>query len=392
MRMHFVGLPHVVATKEYNACAYNCKHIKTCRMMRSLGHHVIDYSAEGSQVDCDEHVTIITAQEQERFFGGHDWKAKGFNIKWDIREPYWRLANQRAAEEIKKRLEPGDFICLIGGNCQKPIADTLGEQQAIVVEYGCGYNGCFSNFIVFESFTHQACVYGMLSKDPDGHLYHTVIPNSYDPDDFPKGDGSGDYLLFISRLIHRKGIEIALETAKASGLKLILAGQGVHSLTSDLLVTEEGMRIPLEPGRVEYAGYADVAKRAFLMGNARAIMQPTLFMEPFGGTVVEAAVCGTPAITTNYAAFSETVVHGVTGYRCSTLAQFVEAAHRVKNLDRNIIRKRALQKYSIWNIRHEYNRYFETLYGLWGAGWPETDATKGAVSDLGIEDSLVYSA
>jgi glycosyltransferase involved in cell wall biosynthesis len=378
MRFHVVGLPHTEVSKEYCACAYSEKCRKFGLMMKSLGHHVILYAAEGSdQSCCDELVPVISTAEQERFFGGYDWHKSTFRLKWDPAEPYWQIANMRAAAEIKAREQRGDFVCLVGGACQKPIADLVGEANSIIVEPFVGYYGIFARHRVFESYTHQACVYGTRSKDPDGPLYDAVIPNYFDPADFPFCAEKGDYLLFLARVIQRKGIAMAIETAKAAGLKLIVAGQG-GTVDRDALVTEEGQRLPI--GDVEYVGYADAARRAELMGHARALIQPTLFLEPFGGNVVEAQMCGTPVITTDHAVFSETVKPGLTGYRCHTLGQFVKAAKECQSLDPATIREIAIANYSMDRVKLMYQTYFEMLAGLWGEGWPALGSD--AVSDL----------
>ena len=98
---------------------------------------------------------------------------------------------------------------------------------------------------------------------------------------------------------------------------------------------------------------------------------PTMFMEPFGGVAVEAQLCGTPVITTDHAAFSETVKHNFSGYRCHTLEQFCWAAEHVDRLASPAeIRDRALRKYSIETVKYMYQEWFEMLLGLWGEGWP----------------------
>ncbi len=134
----------------------------------------------------------------------------------------------------------------------------------------------------------------------------------------------------------------------------------------------DGRSIDLHRGAGgEYVGSVGPGERARLRGGARALLQPTIFMEPFGGNVVEAAMYGTPAITTDYAAFSETVRHGVTGYRCHTLEQFVRAARAVRDLDPAEIRRIAVANYSLDRVRCMCQEYFEMVSGLWGPGWPE---------------------
>jgi len=100
------------------------------------------------------------------------------------------------------------------------------------------------------------------------------------------------------------------------------------------------------------------------MKNARAVFVPTIYLEAFGGVAVEAQLCGTPVITTNFGVFPETVVQGVTGYRCNTLNDFVEATKKVSRLRPRRIRKHA-ERYLMDNVKWEFQRWFEDLYQLY---------------------------
>ena len=78
-------------------------------------------------------------------------------------------------------------------------------------------------------------------------------------------------------------------------------------------------------------------ERVDVVGRARCMLMPTVFIEPFGFSGIEAQLCGVPLIATSYGAFQETVVEGVTGYRCHTLADWVEAIRLSRSLDRRQI-------------------------------------------------------
>jgi glycosyltransferase involved in cell wall biosynthesis len=69
------------------------------------------------------------------------------------------------------------------------------------------------------------------------------------------------------------------------------------------------------------------------MSRAKAVFVPTQYFEPFGGVAVEAQMCGTPVISSDFGVFNETVLHGITGYRCRTLDQYVWAINNVHKLD-----------------------------------------------------------
>ncbi len=78
---------------------------------------------------------------------------------------------------------------------------------------------------------------------------------------------------------------------------------------------------------------------------------------------------GTPVITTDHGAYSETVVNGVNGYRCRTLKDFMSAVDAVQDLDRGVIARNAAAKYSLEQGSWMYGEYFNRLSSLYGAGW-----------------------
>lgn len=373
-RFHIPALPHLATHKRNCACAYTQKVLNFCKMMKSLGHTVIHYGAEGSEVECDEHVQVISQAEIDALLGPYDYRTQQpSHLKWSPVEPIWVMHNQRIAAAINERKQPRDFIGIIGGTCQQPIAAAAGDNCA-VVEYGIGYGGTFARFRCYESYAHQAKCYGHQGgDDPNGDNYHVVIPNYFDPADFPytAQRAARPYLFFLGRLISRKGIDTACAVANAAGMELVVAGQGGvftrNVDTSGILRTSDG---EYRCDRMRFVGHVDVATRARLMGEAAAVIVPTVYLEPFGGVNVEAQMCGTPVITSDWGAFPETVEHGRTGFRCRTLDQYVYAVRQAANLDRAYIYERAHRKWSIYRIRHMYQEYFSMIADLWDPqGW-----------------------
>ena len=98
--------------------------------------------------------------------------------------------------------------------------------------------------------------------------------------------------------------------------------------------------------------------------GARAVFVPTLYVEPFGTVAINAALCGTPTITTDFGAFTETVLHGVTGYRCRTFEQFVWAARNTHLIEPSDCRKWAEKNYSLERVGQLYDEYFLALNDL----------------------------
>jgi glycosyltransferase involved in cell wall biosynthesis len=379
---HVVALPHTQTTKAHCGCAYTQKVLNFCKMMHERGHTVYHYGAEGSLPQCAEHVTTISLEEQRLLYGDKDFRTQMYDVKWDSAISYWALANARATAEIKKRCKPTDFLCLIGGSCQKMIADELAPQQLLVVEFGVGYSGTFAPFCVYESYAHAANRAG--TNDPNGKFTDAVIPNYYDAADFPMGTHASDYYLYVGRIIIRKGVQVAIDTCNAIGARLLIAGHGAVEYTP----SAEGKPAYLKgtdaefQGNFEFVGFADVARRASLMGDAKAVFVPTLYLEPFGGVNVEAQLCGTPVITTDWGAFPETVEHGKTGYRCRSHEQFCWAARNVHKLDPAYIRERAVANWGLERVGSMYEEYFYGLSNLAKKGYYEENPGRAELNWL----------
>lgn len=348
MIFHVISLPHTQTTKEFVNCAYTEKVRRFCNMMKSLGHTVYLYAGDQNEADVDELITCLTNDERLESLNGKHYVQGSF----DNSLPHWQKFLNTAISEVGKRITPQDFICVIGGHTQKPIADAFPNN--ITVEFGVGYSGTFSNFKVYESYAWMHSMYAAY-KDPassDGNFFDTVIPGYLEPEMFPLQENKQDYYLYLGRMIDRKGVQIASETCKQLGVRLIMAGPGED-------IPEYG----------EYVGPVGAEQRAELMGGAIGFFAPTKYIEPFGNVVIEAQLCGTPTITTDWGAFTETNINGVTGYRCRTLKEFMQATEDVKNLDPAAISKRAASLYSVDVIKYQYEEYFRKLTTLWDKGW-----------------------
>lgn len=352
MRFHVVALPHTQTTEAFSSCAFNEKVRKFCKMMHEIkGHDVFLYAGEQNEAPCTEHIQCISEEERVACLNGKHYTQASF----DYTLPHWRKFNGRAAEAILDRAQKEDFLCVIGGLAHKQIADA--HPVLTCVEFGIGYPGTFAKFRVWESYAWMHLCYGA-GKSPqavDGVWFDEVIPSYFELEKFPyRGDYERDneFYLFMGRLVHRKGFLIACEVCKALGKRLVLAGP-----LSDT------------PTYGEYIGEVGAKKRGQLMSEAVALFAPTIYIEPFGSVAAEAQLCGTPVISTDWGAYTETVVEGVTGFRCRTFQEFCDATEKVKHLDRRTIHRRAKKLYGLEPVADRYEAYFKKLLTLWDKGW-----------------------
>jgi glycosyltransferase involved in cell wall biosynthesis len=317
-------------------------------MHEMLGYPVYLYAGEENEAPCTEHISCLSERERAAAVGDKHYCMASF----DYTLPHWRHFNHRAANTIRQRAQAKDFICLIGGLAHKAIADALPNLMS--VEFGIGYAGTFAKYRVFESYAWMHTVYGAQcghAQNVDGRWFDDVIPGYFERERFPFSPTKQDYCCFVGRLIERKGYGIAVEVCKALGMRLLIAGQGTP------------------PDYGEYLGVIGPEERGKLMTNARACFVPTIYIEPFGNVAVEAMSCGTPVISTDWGAMTETVVHGKTGFRCRTFQQFLDAVEDVQQLDPYAIRDHAISNYSLEPTAVKYQAYFQRLLTLWNEGW-----------------------
>jgi len=349
---HLLGLAHLPTRKEISCCAFTQLIERMSRMLKSKGHRVIFYGAEGSEVDCDEFVPCVSTELLRQTYGDYDY-SKAF-FKGDGADACYAEFNRATSSAIKARASRNDILLITYGLWQKPIVDAV--NLPLTCECVVGYSGIFANKHVFPSYAWMHYLYGKTGIT-DGVWYDAVIQHYFDVADFPAGKQDGGYYLYAGRLIDRKGVATAVNLATHLGVRLVVAGQGdlpcIHNKPN-----------------IEYVGSVGPTERARLMGGATALICPTYYIEPFGAVAVEAQLCGTPVISTDWGAFSETVQHGVTGYRCRTMADFVQAAELVKGLDSTKIREYAIANYSMEQVANMYEQYWSMLQGLADpAGW-----------------------
>lgn len=180
--------------------------------------------------------------------------------------------------------------------------------------------------------------------DYTGTVHHGIELEKFDFDPNPD-----DYLLFFGRIHPDKGTREAIEVAKRSGRRLIIAG-----IIQDQDYFDAHVKPHIDDNQVQYIGSVGPAERNRVLGRAYALLHPIYFDEPFGLSVVESMACGTPVIAFNRGSMPELITPGVNGFLVHDVEGAVEALAQIESIARAACRRTVEERFSAERMVDEY--------------------------------------
>jgi glycosyltransferase involved in cell wall biosynthesis len=305
---------------------FNVAAMKFISNMRNRGYDMVHYGHQSADVESENEI-CITNDELPPPENGDLFLHKPHLIE---------LYNSRATQIVKRRKKPNDMILAFYGQANKTTMDD--HPDLFLLEPSIGYppEAVFAPYRAFVSYSQMHYYYGLHRRILDPSWYDAVITNGFTPEEFEFNTNKQDYILYFGRVVESKGINIAIQATERTGKRLVIAGPGE--------LTDLGYKEI--PEHVSCVGLCDAEDRKILMRDAKAIIGPTYYVEPFGNMVVEGYFSGTPAITSDWGGFTENVVHGVTGYRCREMRDFVHAINNIDKIDPYACRAYAEENYS----------------------------------------------
>lgn len=349
--LHLIGIFHTIANQAYSHCAFTGKALRFPKMMQAQGWHVIEYSNEGSESGASEQVNMVSRERFAELEGMHD-KSRFHGDSATIGSDVHREFERRLFPELAARVEPGDIICHPFGHAHERVVAVFPDARH--VETGIGYAKTMKGaFHIFES---QAWRHTHIERDKrTGNNYEWVIPNYFDLDEWDVQTKPGTYVAFLGRICNEKGMATVHEIAKRTSLPVVVAGQGDPT--------------PWAHPNLVYRGPLQGRERSEFLGHAACAIMPTVFVEPFGGSGVEAMMTGTPLAAISYGAFTETIIQGKTGFLCRTLRQWLDAIEQAKTLDRAEVAALTRPRYSLEACGRLYDEAFNMIDELSRGGW-----------------------
>ena len=193
-----------------------------------------------------------------------------------------------------------------------------------------------------------------------GPRFAGVVYNAVDVASFPLRADKADYLLFIGQIAPAKGAHLGVEVARRLDMQLVIAGKIDPHNRQYFAETIE----PYIDGRqIQFFGEVGHEKRE-LYANARCLLMPICWEEPFGLVMAEAMACGTPVIAFNRGAAPELVVDGETGYIVSDVDEMVQAVGRLDRLDPYRCRRHVEQNFDVPIMVQRYVEVYQRIL-LW---------------------------
>ena len=169
----------------------------------------------------------------------------------------------------------------------------------------------------------------------------------------------GDDLIFLGRIHPDKGVHLAIEVARLTGMRLIIGG-----IVQDKAYFQEQVQPHLDNQNILYIGPIGVRGKNDLFARARALLHLNTIPERFGLVLVEANAAGVPVIAMDLGSCREVIKDGKTGFLVDSATEAIRAVGRISEIDRSACRSRVRQHFSIETMVEGYERVYSTIFDL----------------------------
>ena len=185
-------------------------------------------------------------------------------------------------------------------------------------------------------------------------VYNTIDFSQYD---LREAVAENAPLMFLGRLDRIKGAHTAINIARETNNKLLIAGNISHT-ADNLAYFESEIEPQIDGKQIKYLGPLNDADKNRYLGQAKALLFPIEWDEPFGMVMIEAMACGTPVIAFNRGSVPEVVENNVTGFIVNDEAGMISKIAEIKSIDRKSCRVTAVQKFNLNKIANQYLSLF----------------------------------
>lgn len=210
---------------------------------------------------------------------------------------------------------------------------------------------------VYERYNDHTDYVSISESNRDHRLdYIATVYNGVDTRQFTFNDQAGHYLLYFGRIHPDKGTAEAIAIAHRAKMPLWIAG-----LIQDQTYFNERVAPHIDEEHVRYLGNVGPADRDRILGGAYALLHPISFAEPFGLSVAESMMTGTPVIAFDRGAMPELIDHGRTGYLTDSVEEAADLVGSITDLDRFFVAEEARSRFSVETMVDNYIDVYESV-------------------------------
>ena len=196
---------------------------------------------------------------------------------------------------------------------------------------------------IYERYNEATDYVSISDANRDERIdYIATVYNGIDTEQFTYNPSPEDHLVYFGRIHPEKGAKEAIEIARRADKPLVMAG-----LIQDRNYFDTHVAPHIDDERVRYLGNVGPAERDRILGSATALLHPISFEEPFGLSVAESMLTGTPVLAFNRGSMPELIKHGRTGYLTDDVGGAVDLVSACGDLDRWTVAETARNRFSV---------------------------------------------
>lgn len=190
-----------------------------------------------------------------------------------------------------------------------------------------------------------------------GVVHHGIPMQQFDPSTKKRGD----FFVWLGRFIADKGTHLAIQAAKESGVKLVLAGIIDRNQQEAVNYFHQKIKPQVDNKQIRYVGPVNMKEKISLLSRARGFLNPIEWEEPFGMVMIEAMALGCPVISFARGAAPEIVVHRKTGFLVHDVEEMVRFIPRIDEIDREVTRMYVERNFSVRVMAEKYVKIYKRV-------------------------------
>lgn len=336
--------------------------VATAQGLVAAGHKVDYYGPTGTEVPgvnvVTRHLRPLATHNQEfqELLGSGEQINHYVPALWDT----------YLAEEMFKRAQQGEYDVLHFHHPEVALRLAHFHKNVPVVYtlHDPVYQWYKELFELYDSPNqHYISISNNQRRDAPDLNYAATVYNGIDTDDFSFSEQHEDYLLYTGRIVPEKGVKEAIQIAEATNHRLLIIGP-VYPKNQGYF--DQYVK-PYLNDKILYLGYIERDKILPYYQNAKALLMPIQWEEPFGLTAIEAMSCGTPALAISRGSMPEIIKDGKTGYLVGSVGEMIEAVHKVNKINRRACRDHVKMHFGLRRMVSSYEDVFRQVVGQAGS-------------------------